>query len=499
MKSWNDYNIKYMKRHHLIFIAILLIALFFRTFKIVERFDFAHDGDLYSWIVKDIVVNHHFRLIGQLTSAPGIFIGPLFYYALIPFFLLTNMDPIGALIPITSLSLFTVFSYYLVLSKLFKKEVGLIAAFLYSVLLTTVGSDRWVVPTVATSIWAIWYFYTLIMLSRGNFFVLPILGVLIGLIWHIHIALIPTLLAIPLAILISRKLPNLKQVLGFLIGFFIFSLPLIGFEIRHNFSQTLSLISNFTTQNPGLTGFDKMQLVIGMIVRNTNSLFFSPQSFSFTNNFLFVLIILLSALLPVKIKLLSLKELLPLYAWIIGPIIFFSISKSPISEYYFANIGVIFIVIASLLLYLIYKSSKIGKFIVLGLFAIICLKNAYFLITQDYYNKGYLERKELVDFIKKDSSEKGYPCVGISYITTLGENVGFRYFFYLNKMHLVHPSIDVPTYNIVIPLELSKETEKKFGHIGLILPTSVPSKEKMEKSCQTPDTNLTDSVFGYVE
>lgn len=488
-----------MKRHYLILIIILLIALFFRTYQMVERFEFAHDGDLYSWIVKDIVVNHHFRLIGQLTSAPGIFIGPLFYYLLIPFFLLSKMDPIGALIPITILGLFTVFSYYLVLSKLFKKEVGLIAAFLYAVLLVTVGQDRWVVPTVTTSIWAIWYFYALIMLSRGSFFVLPILGILIGLIWHIHIALIPTLVAVPVAILLSKKLPNFKQVIISFILFSILSFPLIGFELRHNFSQTLSLINNFTTPLPGLDGFDKLTLVLWMVTKNTNSLFFSPQSFSLTNNFLFVLIVLISVLLLIKTKWFSLKELIPLYAWIIGPILFFSISKSPISEYYFANIGVIFIAIVSLLLYLVYKSSKIGKSVVLGLLTIICLKNAYFLITQNYYNKGYLERRGLIEFIKKDSHQKGYPCVGISYITAIGENVGFRYFLYLNKMHLVHPSVDVPTYNIVIPDEFSNETEKKFGHIGLILPKTIPSKEVMEKSCLTPDTNLTDSMFGYVD
>ncbi len=476
-----------------------MIGLFFRTYQIVERFEFAHDADLYSWIVKDIAVDHHFRLIGQLTSAPGIFIGPLFYYSLVPFFLLTHMDPIGALIPVTILGLLTIFSYYFVLSKLFKKEVGLIAAFLYSVLLVTVGADRWVVPTVTTSIWSIWYFYTLIMISRGNFYILPLLGVLIGLIWHIHIALIPTLIAVPLAIVISKKLPNFKQSLYFFTTFFILSLPLIGFELRHHFSQTLSLANNFTTPLPGPSGFFKLKLVLDMIVRNTNSLFFSPQSFNLTNNILFVLIILLSPILLIKTKLIHLKELIPLYIWIIGPVVFFSISSSPISEYYFANIGVIFITILSLLLYLIYKSSMVGKVAIIGLLALVGFKNAYFLITQDFYNKGYLERKGLVEFIKKDATEKGYPCIGISYITTLGENVGFRYFFYLNKMHLVHPSVDVPTYNIVIPDELSKETEKKFGHIGLILPTSIPFKEVIEKSCQTPDTNLTDPVLGYVD
>ncbi len=119
-----------MKHIHLILLGlILLIGLFFRTYMVVERYDYAHDADLYSWIVKDIVVNHHFRLIGQLTSAPGIFVGPLFYYSLVPFFLLTNMDPIGALIPVTILGLLTIFSYYFVLVNYLIKKPDISALF----------------------------------------------------------------------------------------------------------------------------------------------------------------------------------------------------------------------------------------------------------------------------------------------------------------------------------------------------------------------------------
>lgn len=131
---------------HRLFLLVVLLAIFFRTYDIVGRFDFAHDGDLYSWIVKDIVVDKHLRLIGQQTTAMGIFIGPLFYYMLIPFFILTRMDPIGALIPITIFGIATVISYYFVFLKLFNKTVGLIASFLYAVLLVPVYFDLRVVP-----------------------------------------------------------------------------------------------------------------------------------------------------------------------------------------------------------------------------------------------------------------------------------------------------------------------------------------------------------------
>ena len=79
------------------------------------------------------------------------------------------------------------FSLYFVLSKLFKTEVGLIGAFLYAVLLSTVNTDRWVVPTITTNLWVAWYFYTVIKISRGDYKILPLLGILIALIWHIQL------------------------------------------------------------------------------------------------------------------------------------------------------------------------------------------------------------------------------------------------------------------------------------------------------------------------
>ena len=489
-----------MKMHLVLLGLILIIGLFFRTYEVVERFEFAHDGDLYSWIVKDVLVNHHFRLIGQLTSAPGIFIGPLFYYLLIPFFVLTKMDPIGAIFPVTILGLFTIFSYYLVLSKLFNKQAGLIAAFLYAVLITTVNTDRWIVPTVTTSVWAIWYLYTLVLMARGKFSVLPFLGILIGLIWSIHIALIPSLIAIPAGLFVSRKVPNLKQITLFF-GILIITLsPLILFELRHNFQQTFALIKNFTDPVEGSGGFDKFIRVLDMNVKNINALFFAPQSFEFTQNVFFLILILLLPLILIQRKLFSLKDFLPLYGWVLGIVLFFSISSSPISEYYFSNLNVIFITFVSIVLASVVGRRKIFLWIVVGGLIFIFLKDAQFLVAQDYYHKGYLERKGIVNFIARDAAKSGFPCVGISYITAPGENVGFRYFFWLKKMHLVHPSLNVPVYNIVLPDELSKdEVKEKFGHIGIIPPAKIPSKEVIEKSCQTADTNLTDSVFGYVE
>ena len=443
----------------------------------------------------------HLRLAGQETSAPGIFIGPLFYYLLIPFFLLFNMDPVAAQIPITIIGILTVISYYLVFSKLFNIRTGLIAAFLYAVLISSaVWFDRRLAPSTPTNLWTIWYFYTVIMLSRGNFKVLPVLGLLISLIWHIHIALLPALFAVPVAFLAAKKLPNTSQIRNFFIVLLISSLPLIIFELKHNFQQTLNLTQNFTVAREGAKGLYKFQVVLEMITKNLNSLLFAPQSFKLTNNFIFPILILASALFAVKKKLITINELVPLYVWILAVVLFFSISSSPISEYYFYNIEIIFLAIISLLLYHLMKSSRTGKILVILILSIVVLKNMFALITSDYYHKGYIEKKAVVDYIYHDAKNKDFPCFSINYITSPGENVGFRYFFYLKQAKLAVPGRGSPVYSIVIPDEYAlKEVKVKFDHIGIIPPKETASPDVIKEACSGQNTNLTDPMLGYVD
>ncbi len=488
-----------MKRG-LILLVILLVAIFFRTFQIVERFEFAHDGDLYSWIVKDIVVDYHPRLIGQLTTANGIFIGPLFYYILAPFFILTNMDPVGALIPITLLGMLTVFSYYWVFARLFNQTTGLLGAFVQAVLISPVIFDRAVVPSTPTTIWSVWYFYVVLNLVRGNFKVLPILAVLIALIWHIHIALAPALLAVTLAIILSKRLPSAKQ-MGIFAGLtLILSLPLLVFEFRHHFSQTFSFIKNLGLDYGGGVGWEKLNLILVKVGRNITRLFLYPQAINESSWRAWLFIILLPLIPIVRSKILAPKEAIVLLIWIASVFGFYTFSSTVLSEYYFTNIEVIFMAIVSILLYFIFKSSNFGKIVVLGLLSVVLVKNLYFLITQDIYKKGYLERKSVAAFITKDAEEKGLPCVAVSYITPPGEDVGFRYFFYLNKLHVNQPKSGSPVYTIVFPTELAPDDIKaRYGQIGVILPKDIYSKDQIKVSCSGQNANLTDPLFGYTE
>ncbi|MEK7616972.1 MAG: glycosyltransferase family 39 protein [Patescibacteria group bacterium] len=491
-----------MGRNHffLILIIILLFGIFFRTYKLVERFGFAHDADLYSWIVKDIVIDHHPRLIGQLTSTEGIFIGPLFYYLLIPFFLIFNMDPIGSAYFSPVVGILNILSYYFVLSKLFNKKVGIIAAFLQAVSLGAVGFDRWVVPTITTKLWAIWYLYTILMIIRGNFKVLPLLGLLIGLIWQVHLALLPALLAVPFAFVFSKKIPRLKQIAFFILSLVVSSLPLLVFEIKHNFIQTISLVKSFLINHEGATGWYKFWTILDKISKNTDSLFFSPGSLPNNLKLFFSMGLLLLCLVLIKKKILKAYEASALLIWIAGVVSYFSFSSVQVSEYYFANLEVIFLTLASLLICVFFNSSVLRRYLTLLLLFLLLFRNVIFYLTSEPFHIGYAEKKAITQYIVSDAKENTFPCVAINYITLPGENVGFRYLFFINSLKLAQPSDKVPVYSIVFPYEWSKQEVKAvFGHMGVIPPAKIPPRQNLEYDCSGENTNLTDPLFGYVE
>lgn len=492
---------RFLSKPWVLLILIILLTIFFRSYHITQRFEFAHDGDLYSWIVKDIVVNKHLRLIGQLTSTPGIFIGPLFYYSLIPFFLLTSMDPMGVLFFAILIGTLTTISFYWVFKKLFDTTTGLLAAFIQATMTVRINDDRWVVPTITTNLWGIWYLYVVLMLLRGDFGVFPLLGLLVGLIWHINFSLAPVLLVVPVAIILSRRLPKWSDVAKGFIAMVVPLIPYFIFEFRHNFSQTRSFVESFLINQGGGSGLDKFFHVKQQIMGNIVSLFFYPARDIFISGNFFFLIMLGIAILLVRKGELDKKALVTLYIWIASVTAFFTFSSKIVSEYYFQIIDTTVITFFILGIAWIYKASKMGKTIIIILLIGLLVRSIFIIVEgRGYSQKGYLERKAVVSYITEDSQKRGFPCVAVSYISAPGEDLGFRYLFYLAKLHVNQPQSGSPDYTIISPDNLVAEpTKYVFGALGVIPPTGSYNLDKVAQTCSGANSNLTDPLFGYTE
>lgn len=466
LKNW--LNIR-----NLIILGILFLALFFRTYHARDLYIFEHDQDLYSFIVKDLLVDKHPRLIGQVTSIEGVFIGPLFYYLLVPFYAFNNMDPRSAIYLAALIGLFTTWSFYFVFSRIFNKKTGLIGAFIYAVSLGTVFFDRWVVPTQPTILWAIWFLYVLFSLAKGSSKVLPLAAVLMALVWHIHVALIPPSLLLIAAFVLGRQKIRLKDFLLPVFLFILITLPFWVFEFRHGFIQIQAIFKVFNSSPENISGSIRIYKSIDSAVTVFNNSL--TTGLSLPAYIVPVLSFFIALFLYLK-KVLTKIHISLLLSWI-GVVLLAQISsKQKISEYYFINLVPILLLLLSLFLSSLFNNYKRKILVVFFLTAYLIL-NLYLLFNIPVpkeplkdYNNFFPQKNSLVDFISDNAGEKGYPCISINYIAEYGKEVGFRYLLWWHGLNVIRAGKGTPVYDIVIPYDRANAIDKRFGIYGLILP-----------------------------
>lgn len=462
-------------RSKIILFLALGLGLFFRTYDYVSRFTYSHDSDLASWIIKDIVVDRHQRLIGQLTSSPGIFIGSLFYYLQSPFYWLSGMDPIGIIGLVIIIGLFSIWSMWYV--------AGPLAAIIYAGSWLIAGTEREIVPTTPVFLWSIWFYQTFVKLWRGEKRWLYVAAILVSLIWHFNLALI---LGVPLLIIAffrNFKKYSLKDVALPVLLCLILNLPLIVFEIRHGGSQTKALYTTLTAV--GEEKALKVNKTVTYILRNANRVFYDdsvklPQW-------------LIPGIILVGILAFSPWRWLVL-GWVGLYLAFFSVHPLPLSEYYLNGITIVWVLGAALLL------QKLPKSISAIILMLFLFQNFNRLYSFEPNHTGYLEKKALINFIKEDANQHNYPCVAVSYITSRGNDLGYRYWFWLANLKVMRPDTLAPVYTIVFPHSLVERMDKTFGSLGLIYPDYPRyTVDGIAKSCDRPDQNLTESMFGFTK
>ncbi len=479
--------------------AILIIGAFLRIYNGAQLFDYTHDQDLAGWIIKDVVVNHHLRLIGQLTSTPGVFIGPIFYYLLIPFYLAFHMDPIGGIYLVLVLGLFTIWSVYFVFKEIFRKNVGIIGALIYAISPYTVFNDKRVVPTMPLMLWSVWFFYSLHLIIKGEQkkgFIFA--AVLVALIWHINFGLAILLPLYLVAVFVSKKKIDFKSLFVSFVFVVVLSLPLILFEARHGFSQTNAIFFSATkSQGDVIHGMAKVKKIYDVVTKDVANVVWGYPA-GIPKPLAFWIVFPVSILLLFKKKL-EKKTFYIMMLWFVATAGFFSVYSKPVSEYYLDSLTIIWIAFISLGIATLFESKKL-KFVGLILVTAFFGYSIYRFFIYPINKSGYIERKAVVNFIKEDALAHDFPCTSVSYITSPGNQLGYRYFFWLAGMHVNEPKSGAPVYTIVFPLSMVDRFDKSFGALGVILPDYKKyNKNSIEKSCSGDNANVVNSMFGYTD
>lgn len=457
------------KRYFFFIVLIFLLFASLRFYNLDKRIIFDWDQENYSYAIKNVIQKGDFTLIGpRVVNDRGFFLGPYFTYLLLPFYLANNLHPTALIyfIILYNILFFSISLY--ALNRLFGLSHAIAFLFLWSTnyLLVQYGIIPWnplLTPLGIIFIWLILY-NLYIKNSLGSWI---LLGLILGFFMNMHFQFI-FLIFFSLVFLFSnskrKTLVTIKNIGILVLSFAIVFIPLVLFDLRHDFLN-LKLFFNFFTTNSDNQPYD-LNVWQEAFTNFLQPLIYlrSPLALVFFYSLIFFIFIYLYRH---KEKFLKYFYFSSLLLWIIVPL-FFSFYGKRSSEYYFIFLYP-FIMIA--IIDFIYSIRQ--NFLIFPIAILIIAINFRGLKLQlepnplgmYYKDKTIKELRESIDPNKK---------INISFNMPLGANNGYKYLidWYGIKQSgnwerdslieiRIPPRNDDLTVNGIIGLKIPKEVRKK--------------------------------------
>lgn len=242
----------------LIFLFVLLISFFIRSFSIAEyNIPFTSDQGRDMLELRDIIVGLNPTLIGPTTSINGVFLGPFWFYFNVFPFVFSGGDP---LILTYWLLGWYLASFLLVTLIIWEKDPDF--ALWTGVILTTAPplfyASKYGWNANLMPVFTVFYFVALISgLTKNKSYNFYLLGLLVGLSLQIEAAFGVLFVPFTIGYLIVKKTP-IKDFIKVSLSFFITLIPQLLFEIKNDFLMT-GIFLDFLTGTSEVLGL-KMSL-----------------------------------------------------------------------------------------------------------------------------------------------------------------------------------------------------------------------------------------------
>lgn len=456
------------KKPFILLLIILLISAILRFYRLPEMANFDFDQEYASNFAYAVLKEYPLQLIGQGLSIQGLFMGPLYFYFLVPFYALTNLHPIGGYIGSVVLGIITIFAYYWVGKKIFNTTAGLIAAFFRGVLFSFIDADWTLTPAFSSDIMVVITAFLFYKYWHGEIKSLIPLGFVFGLFTSFHPILFPFYLVFTVIFILKRKIPSFKILTLSSLAFLLPLTPLILFEFLHNFLEVKQLISLFSGNLTESKNY--FESLIKYILVN---LYEPYRMFGITNipkvYFSYGLFAILLFLSFKKIGFWkdSFHKVFFITTYLVF-ILYYTFFPTNVSEYYFSAIGILIILYTSASLSLLAKKYLP---LLLGILVIISIVNIKAVVGKwNYPALITLAHKDFIvkEILKRQPNDQEF---FVSYIKNPGWNFGFDYLFKLYGHLPQTKEVKPPIYTIVIPKALSEGPDRiTSGNIHLILP-----------------------------
>jgi len=443
-----------------------LLGAFLRFWQLKSKSVFDFDQETLAWSAKRIVIDKRPTLIGMKAGPADIFIGPGMYYVYALVYFFSQMNPLGANIFAVLIGLVTSIVIFYVGQALFGTSEALIAAFIYSFSFTINDFDQraWLLAPLMTFSLLFLLFCYLGAKKKDKKFLYLVFFIL-GFSLHSHFSAFFFLFIFLLYFfwLCPLKLKFKDILLCGLILFFFF-LPLIIFDLRHDFLNYKGMIKLFSSTVRPINYFSRLIDLFRYTLENQARIFIKNFPRVSVYFFFFPLFFLLRRIIKSKKEDDLVSRLF--FLFIIIPILTFLFYPGNVPEHYFIITFPIYILLFSrMVVYFsgVFSWTKIPFVLFLGLFAVVNTFNVFTAVLPCY---GLVHKEKVVKFIINHSRERPF---NFYFATEAGLNTGFDYLFYYFK-HQPSDEKEELGYTIVMPYHyLGEKVDFQTGAIGVII------------------------------
>ncbi|MBI2617179.1 glycosyltransferase family 39 protein [Candidatus Gottesmanbacteria bacterium] len=462
-----------IKRQYLSFMLlffILVTGAIFRLYRLPEYITFLGDEGRDVLVVKRIIVDHEFTLLGPITSVGSVYMGPIYYYFMVPFLWAWQLDPVGPAVMVVFFSLATIFLLYRFGSEFFHPSVGLLSSFFYATSPLTIlyGRSSWnpnIVPFFALLL--MYSLSKVVIQNKKNWFIIA--GFSLGVLLQLHYVTF-VFLPIIFIILVFYRSRFSVRVLGF--GFLSFLLsysPFLLFEFRHQFVNINGIFRFFlegknSSQSPTLPLWGETFLDVFIRIFWRLLIVFDARITKLAVLVMFVIFWLKRN--DIRKNQIFFQGCTILFIWLFVGLGFLSVYKGLIYDYYLGSFFPLPFLLFGVVSFLLIKSNILGRGLVVFFVIFLTFAHGEKSPLKTEPNNLLANTREVAKFIYEKTKGQKY---NFALIAQGNSDHAYRYFLeaWNNKpVTIENPAIDPTRQTVTRDLFVVCEEKvcKPLGH-----------------------------------
>lgn len=234
----------------ILLVLMIGVSCFTHLYRIDKTFIFNGDEARDVLIAKKMIDTKLPVLLGPETSVGNMYLGPLYYYFMVPSLLLSNMQPVGPAMMIGIFGIVTTILIFIYGHKHFGFWAGLVAGFTYSLIPIMVHFSRSSWNPNLVPFFSMMLLYAYDLKGWKGWLLLGIAG---GAIFQLHYVALSMVGLTGLAMLYrdrstTHSFDIIRSIGIAIIGFFLITSPFWLFEARHEWVDTRAFTTYLTTK-----------------------------------------------------------------------------------------------------------------------------------------------------------------------------------------------------------------------------------------------------------